>query len=312
MGRPLRTAPGDLVYHVLNRANGRVALFEKDGDYAAFEQVLAEACDRVPMRILAYCVMPNHWHLVLWPSGAGELSRFIGWITLTHTQRWHAHHHTVGHGHLYQGRFKSFLVQQDAHLLTVCRYVERNALRAGLVERAEQWRWGSCGQRQAGDGVVPLGGWPVDRLADWVRWVNEPEPAGDLTAVRRSVTKGQPFGSVAGWTRWWRDGTCSRRSACEGGRRKRGNWPKMVPDTFSGLNGVGWYEEGYHGRNGEGPHVHVDLREGRTPQNPAQWGYDKNGTYGRIPPYTPPKTPSSPGPSPNTRSGPSNRTGGRK
>ena len=138
MGRPLRTAPGDLVYHVLNRANGRQPLFEKDGDYAAFERVLAEACQRVPMRILAYCVMPNHWHLVLWPYLDGDLSHFMGWLTLTHTQRWHAHHHTVGHGHLYQGRFKSFLVQQDAHLLAVCRYVERNALRAGLVERAEQ------------------------------------------------------------------------------------------------------------------------------------------------------------------------------
>ena len=198
MGRPLRTAPGDLVYHVLNRANGRSPLFEKDGDYAAFERVLAEACQRVAMRILAYCLMPNHWHLVLWPYRDGDLSRFMGWLTLTHTQRWHAHHHTVGHGHLYQGRFKSFLVQQDAHLLTVCRYVERNALRAGLVDRAEQWRWGSGGQRHSGGGMVPLSGWPVERPAEWVRWVNEPETEGELTAVRRSIIKGQPFGSV-GW-----------------------------------------------------------------------------------------------------------------
>ena len=194
MGRPLRTAPGDLVYHVLNRANGRQPLFEKDGDYAAFERVLAEGCQRMPMRILAYCLMPNHWHLVLWPYRDGDLSRFMGWLTLTHTQRWHAHHHTVGHGHLYQGRFKSFLVQQDVHLLTVCRYVERNALRAGLVERAEQWRWGSGGQRQSGGGPVPLSGWPVERPGEWVRWVNEPEPPDELTAVRRSVMKGQPFG----------------------------------------------------------------------------------------------------------------------
>ncbi|MEO6112095.1 MAG: transposase, partial [Nitrospiraceae bacterium] len=85
MGRPLRAAPGGLVYHVLNRANGRQALFDDDGDYAAFERVLSEAQKRIAMRLLAYCVMPNHWHLVLWPHRDGDLSRFISWLTLTHT-----------------------------------------------------------------------------------------------------------------------------------------------------------------------------------------------------------------------------------
>jgi putative transposase len=173
-------------------------LFNKDGDYAGFKRVLAEACQRIPLRILAYCLMPNHWHLVLWPYHDGELSRFMGWLTLTHTQRWHAHYHTVGHGHLYQGRFKSFVVQHDAHLLTVCRYVERNAVRAGLVARAGQWRWGSGWHHQAGEGTVPLSAWPIERPAGWERWVNEPETEGELTEVRRSVAKGQPFGSP-GW-----------------------------------------------------------------------------------------------------------------
>lgn len=198
MGRPLRIAPGGLVYHVLNRANRRQPLFENEGDYAAFERVLAAACERVSMRVLAYCLMPNHWHLVLWPRGDGDLSRFMGWLTLTHTQRWHAHHHTVGYGHLYQGRFKTLLVQQDTHPLIACRYVERNALRAGLVEREEQWRWGSCGQRHSGGGRVPLSEWPVERPVAWTRLVNESERDEELTAVRRSVVKGQPFGNE-GW-----------------------------------------------------------------------------------------------------------------
>jgi len=86
MGRALRVTPGDTVYHVLNRANGRQALFDDGGDYAAFERVLAEAQQRVPMRLLAYCLMPNHWHLVLWPLRDGDLSRFMAWLTLTHTQ----------------------------------------------------------------------------------------------------------------------------------------------------------------------------------------------------------------------------------
>lgn len=78
------------------------------------------------MRLPAYCMMSNHRHLVLWPRHDGDLSRFMGWLTLPHTQRRHAHHRTVGHGHLYQGRYKSFVVEQNEHFLTVCRYVERN------------------------------------------------------------------------------------------------------------------------------------------------------------------------------------------
>jgi putative transposase len=129
MPRPLRAAVGGLIYHVLNRANARMTIFETDGDYQAFEDLLHAARQRTGTRLLAYCLMPNHWHLVLWPRADGELSEFAGWLTLTHTTRWHAHRGTIGTGHLYQGRFKSFPIQNDEHLYTVCRYVERNALR---------------------------------------------------------------------------------------------------------------------------------------------------------------------------------------
>ena len=129
MGRPLRAATGGLVYHVLNRANARLPIFENMDDYLAFETILAEAKLRQNMRILGYCLMPNHWHLLLWPREDPDLSDFTGWLTLTHTQRWHAHRHNAGTGHLYQGRFKSFPVQGDDHFYTVCRYAERNALR---------------------------------------------------------------------------------------------------------------------------------------------------------------------------------------
>ena len=143
MGRPKRAADGGLIYHVLNRANARMPIFEKDGDYEAFERVLQESVNRCDTQLLAYCLMPNHWHLVVIPKKDGELSRFTGWLTLTHTQRWHAHRHSTGSGHVYQGRFKSLPIQDDEHFVTVCRYVERNALRASLVRRAEEWRWSS-------------------------------------------------------------------------------------------------------------------------------------------------------------------------
>ena len=143
MGRPRRAAQGGLVDHTLNCANARLSIFEHDGDFTAFERLLAEAVTRYAMRVLAYCLMPNHFHLLLWPRGDGDLSQFMQWLTLTHTQRWHAYHHAAGSGHLYQGRFKSFPVQSDDHFLTICRYVQRNALRAGLAVQAEDWRWGS-------------------------------------------------------------------------------------------------------------------------------------------------------------------------
>ena len=163
MGRPLRVAAGGVIYHVLNRANARGRIFERPGDFEAFERVLGEAQSRIPARILAYCVMPDHWHLVLWPSRDGDLTRFMAWVTLTHTQRWHAHRQSAGVGHLYQGRYKSFPVQSDGHFLIVCRYVERNPLRAGLVARAEDWRWSSLWRRgKEGLSTPPwLSPWPV-------------------------------------------------------------------------------------------------------------------------------------------------------
>lgn len=198
MGRPPRAAEGGLVYHALNRANARLTIFDDDGDYEAFVRVLTEAVERSTMRLLSYCVMPNHFHLVVWPVEDGDLSRFLRWLTLTHTQRWHAHRHTAGSGHLYQGRFKSFPVESDEHLLTVCRYVERNALRAGLVARAEQWRWGSLGQRSArpsASGALPvLGEWPIDRPRNWVARVNSALSPAEEEAMRRSLQRGQPYG----------------------------------------------------------------------------------------------------------------------
>jgi putative transposase len=202
MGRPLRVTQGGYVYHVLNRANARLPLFTKPGDFDAFERVLVEARERFPMPILAYCIMPNHWHLLLWPQQDGLLSRVMNWLTLTHTQRWHAHRGNTGSGHLYQGRFKSFLIEEDQHFLVACRYVERNALRAGLVRRAEDWRWSSLWRRQTGspEEALLLSPWPVPCPRAWVEKVNEPQTQAELTALRRSVQRGQPFGSE----RWLR------------------------------------------------------------------------------------------------------------
>ncbi len=190
------------MFHVLNRATAPRRIFDKDGDYAAFERILNEALTRVPVRLLCFCLMPDHWHLVLCPKqGADDdLSEFMRWLTLTHTQRWHAAHGTSGTGPVYQGRFKSFPVQEDSHFLTVCRYVERNALRANLVNSAGQWRWGSLWHRMQRSGILPLTEWPIERPKMWDKLVDTALTDEELTALRHCVSRGSPFGD-ADWMR---------------------------------------------------------------------------------------------------------------
>lgn len=207
MPRRARQAPGGIVYHALNRAVARLPLFEKPADYAAFLRVVAEALEQCPMRILAFVLMPNHWHFVLWPKHDGDLSDFCRWMTHTHSMRWHAHYHTSGTGHIYQGRFKSFPIESDEHFYTVCRYVERNSLRAKLVGRAEHWRWSSLWRRIHGDDQPGplLAPWPVPLPDTWVKHVHEAQTEAELEALRCSVLRGTPFGSGA-----WQKRTAAR------------------------------------------------------------------------------------------------------
>ncbi len=135
MPRAARKAPGGQVYHVLNRSVGKMHLFGKDADFEAFQRVMIEAHQRHPIRILSYCVLSNHWHFAVWPDADGQVTAFFRWVAHTHALRWRVAHRTVGYGHLYQGRFQSFPVQSDEHLLTVSRYIERNAVGPGWSRR---------------------------------------------------------------------------------------------------------------------------------------------------------------------------------
>jgi putative transposase len=209
MPRRGRAIVGDLPYHIINRAAGRVALFSSPGDYDAFEDLVALALARLPLRVLAYSVMPNHWHFVVWPrqEDGSDVSRFFHWLTMSHTQRHHAARRTVGTGPLYQGRFKCFPIERDEHLVTVLRYVERNPLRAGLVPKASSWRWSSLWHWAHGDTGVGrlLSPWPVERPDNWLTLVEEPQTAAEEAALRRSVTRGQPFGGSM-----WREDVIKR------------------------------------------------------------------------------------------------------
>ena len=195
MPRVGRRAPAGIIVHVLNRGNGRQKLFHKPGDYDAFVALLADVAAAVPVRVLAFCLMPNHWHLVLLPLKDGALSKFMLRLTTAHVRRHFAHVHDAAGGHLYQGRFKSFPVQDDHHLLVLLRYVEGNATRAGLVADAAKWKWSSFAARQTPGGARLLTDWPIARPRDWAALLSRPVPEKELESIRTSVRRGRPFGS---------------------------------------------------------------------------------------------------------------------
>jgi putative transposase len=204
---PRRHLPGldGLVFHVMNRAIEGVTLFEHGSAYDAFTQVLADAGRRYATRLLAYCVMPNHWHLVVQPDVDRVLSDYMRWLTTTHAQRWRRASCSRGRGAVYQGRFRWVPVEPDLHFLRLCLYVERNPVRAKLIARAERWRWSSAWQRGRNHGEGPtLAEWPVTRPARWNDLLNERSSPAATDSIRQCVSRGRPFGS-AEW--------CSRTSA---------------------------------------------------------------------------------------------------
>src|SRR5208337_3071619 len=172
MGRARRVDVGGTIYHALNRANFRSRLFREASHYEDFLGIVEESLNFVHMRILAYCLMPNHWHLVLYPRADGDLSKFLRRLTLTHTQRYHARTRTVGYGHVYQGRYKSLLVESDRHFLTLVRYVERNAKQKKL-----------------------LSPWPRGEPRHYREWLNQSQGKEEIENIRSAIKKGRPYGS---------------------------------------------------------------------------------------------------------------------
>jgi putative transposase len=195
-------------------------VFHKDEDYAAFLRLFEPACERLPMRILGGCLMPNHFHLVLWPHRDGDLGRWMQWLLTSHVRRYHRHY--GGSGHVWQGRFKAFPIQRDDHLMAVLRYIERNALRANLVRKAENWQWSSLVWRSDPENCRWLSESPVPLGRDWSAVVNRPQTEAELAAIRNSVVRGAPYGSEA-WSR-----VAVRRLSLQSTVRPRGR-PRKAP-----------------------------------------------------------------------------------
>jgi putative transposase len=223
MPRIPRVDKSSLYYHVINRASARLTLFSDKKEYGLFESVLVEAQKKFEMRIISYICMPNHFHMILFPERDGDISKFMYWFTMTLTARWHAIHKTTGSGHIFQGRYKSFLIE-PSQLLKVVRYIERNALRASLIKNAEGWKYSSLYRRLKGSKkqksflYAPKGFFPKDYLS----FVQEPLTLNEMESIRNSVNRGTPFGSKS-WQEKMVDKFKLQASVRKRGRPKKGS-----------------------------------------------------------------------------------------
>lgn len=192
MPRVARGLADGLIYHIINRGNGRQQVFHTDGDYRAFVDLMTEAGERHPVKMLAWCLMPNHFHLLVSPERADDLSRWMQWFMTSHVRRYHSFHKSSGH--IWQGRYKSFIVQDDGHLLTVVRYIESNPVRSQLVSSARDWNWSSLRTRTriTEPFTTKL---PIELPSDWPGYVDQPLTMGELERIQTSMQRQTPFGS---------------------------------------------------------------------------------------------------------------------
>ena len=177
----------------MNRSSRSTALFSNAREYIGFRRVLREALALHEVELLNYCIMPNHWHLVLRAEKTEQLSRFMHWLSSTHARRWHRARRTVGLGPVYKGRFLSVPIAMDDGLIRVCRYVERNPVKAGLVIRAEHWPWSSLADRTRKKRRLLLLSAPFLESPTWTEHVNAPQTQSELVALDRYADR-QPTG----------------------------------------------------------------------------------------------------------------------
>jgi putative transposase len=194
MARVKRCLADGLTYHVINRGNGKQKVFHKNQDFNAFIRLMKEAKKRYPLNIYAYCLMPNHFHLVLMPNQPHHLSKWMHWLMTTHARRYHYFYKTSGY--IWQSRFKSFIIQNDEHLITVLRYVEGNPARAKLVLSSKDWLWSSYRERigkESGKILDPL---PIKLPSNWTEYVDKHLTCVESENLRQSVNRQAPFGDI--------------------------------------------------------------------------------------------------------------------
>lgn len=183
------------IYHIINRGNMRMQIFDDQDDYEYFLELLKKGAEKERISVHAYCLLPNHFHLLLSPMHEGSLSRMMQWVMTSHVRYYHRKNKTSGH--VWQGRYKSFIIEKESYYISVMRYIEANALRAGLVTKGEEWIYGSLHERVSTEKILlsePL----IEIGDDWVSYVNEPMKIYELEKIRNSVNRQAPLGEE-GW-----------------------------------------------------------------------------------------------------------------
>jgi putative transposase len=188
MPRPLRNLPPGSVVHVVNRGNDKRLLFERAAEFEDFLQLVAWAKGQCPVRLVAYCVMGNHWHFVFWVEVKGDVSRFLHRLTTTHAKSWRRRTRTVGCGHVYQDRFHGSKIFTESYYYNVLRYVEQNPLRANLVRASSDWQWSSLRER-LGNGRELLSVGPADLPLGWPQLVDETLTDEAIEEIRSSLQR---------------------------------------------------------------------------------------------------------------------------
>jgi putative transposase len=227
MPRIARALSDNACYHLINRGNGKQQVFHKEGDYRAFIDLLQQAREKYPVLLHAWCLMPNHFHLLVQPEQADQLNKWMQWLMTSHVRRYHQHYGTSGH--VWQGRYKSFIVQDNDHLLTVARYIEANPVRAGLAEAAMQWVWSSHAARCSLTGGIHPDTLPIPLPDDWTSYVDTPLTDAEIEKLRNSVNRQTPFGKDD-----WKNELCEKmglestvrpRGWLKGRKRRDNNQP---------------------------------------------------------------------------------------
>ena len=223
MARLARVVIPGIPHHVTQRGNGRAQTFFEEGDYALYLDLLADAARRAQAEVWAYCLMPNHVHIVLTPSDQDGLARTFGELHRRYTGYVNARRRTTGH--LWQSRFGS-VAMDEPHFVTALRYVALNPVRARLVGRAQDWRWSSTAALLAGadDHVVTVAP-ALERVGDFAAFLaQEFDEALTYAALRKAESIGRPVGSAE----WLAD--MEERTGRALAPQKRGPVPRSAVD----------------------------------------------------------------------------------
>jgi len=193
MSRIARAVAPGMAHHVTQRGNRRMETFFSDDDYALYLDLMSTACRARGVEVWAYCLMPNHVHLIAVPLTEDGLRRAIGDAHRRYSR--HVNFREGWRGHLFQSRFASCVMDEE-HMLTAARYVETNPVRAGLTRKPWTWKWSSAAAHRRGEDDKLVKAAPLLRLAgDWEEFLDVPVSEDEIETLRRHERTGRPLGS---------------------------------------------------------------------------------------------------------------------